>query len=126
MQLNMPVKNSNDLCLRFLNLSGEIRFVGIIDRMGNLIAGGMKEGIESLEKEEESLKLYLGYAISNVIREDFDRTFGKVLYTMSEREKLKLATFFVGENILLVSRSKHAPHSEITDNILDILRESPE
>ena len=45
----MPQTNSDDLCLRFLNLSGEIRFAGVIDRMGGLIAGGMKEGIESLE-----------------------------------------------------------------------------
>ncbi len=120
----MPLTNSNDLCLRFLNLSGEIRFVGVIDRMGTLIAGGMKEGIESLEKEEESLKLYLGYAFNNAMRQDFDPTFGKVLYTVSEREKLKLATFPFDENILLVSMSKQAPHDEIIDNILDILRKS--
>jgi hypothetical protein len=118
----MPQTNTDDLCLRFLNLSGEIRFAGVIDRMGGLIAGGMKEGIESLENEEESIKLYLGYAFNNAVRQDFDPTFGKVLYTVSEREKLKLATFPFGENILLVSMSKQAPHLEIIDNILHILR----
>ena len=84
----MPQTNSDDLCLRFLNLSGEIRFAGVIDRMGGLIAGGMKEGIESLENDEESIKLYLGYAFNNAVRQDFDPTFGKVLYTLSERESL--------------------------------------
>ena len=48
----MPRTNSDDLCIRFLDLSGEIRFAGVIDRMGGLIAGGMKEGIESLENED--------------------------------------------------------------------------
>lgn len=92
--------------------------------MGGLIAGGMKEGIESLENEEKSIKLYLGYAFNNAVRQDFDPTFGKVLYTVSEREKLKLATFPFGENILLVSMSKQAFHLEIIDNILHILRKS--
>ena len=120
----MPRTNSDDLCIRFLDLSGEIRFAGVIDRTGGLIAGGMKEGIESLENEDESIKLYLGYAFNNAVRQDSDPTFGKVLYTVSEREKIKLATFPFGENILLVSMSKQAPHLEIIDNILHVLRTS--
>lgn len=119
----MRGQNIDDLCSRLLNLSKEIRFVGIIDRMGALVAGGMKEGIQSLEKGEESLKLYLGYAINNIMREDFDSAFGKVLYSISEREKIKLATFPYGDNILLVSISRNSPHPAIIQNILEILRE---
>jgi len=118
----MPHQNIDELCSRLLNLSNEIRFAGIIDRMGSLSAGGMKEGIQCLEKGEESLKLYLGYDINNIMREDFDSVFGKVLYTISEREKIKLVTFPFGNNILLVSMSRNSPHPRIIQNILEILR----
>lgn len=118
----MSGQNSDDLCSHLLKLSKEIRFAGIIDRMGSLVSGGMKDGIQSLEKGEESLKLYLGYAINNIMREDFDSAFGKVLYSISEREKIKLATFPYGDNILLVSMSRNSPHPTIVQNILEILR----
>jgi hypothetical protein len=112
----------NELCLRLLNLDAKIRFAGVIDRKGTLIAGGMKEGLQSLEKDEESLKLYLSYAINNIMREDFDSIFGKVLYTVSEREKIKLATFPLGQKILLISMAGNASHSEVIQNVLDILQ----
>lgn len=118
----MKQADINELCLRLVSLNAKIRFAGVIDRMGALSAGGMKDGIQSLEKEEESLKLYLGYAINNMMREDFDSIFGKVLYTISDREKIKLATFPLGENILLVSMSRDAAHDEVIQNILDILQ----
>jgi hypothetical protein len=45
------------------------------------------------------------------------------LYSISEREKIKLATFPYGDNILLVSMSRNSPHPTIVQNILEILRE---
>ncbi|HEY7110393.1 MAG TPA: DUF6659 family protein [Nitrososphaeraceae archaeon] len=115
----------NELCSRMLNLDPTIRFAGIIDRKGMLIAGGMKEGLQSLERDEESLKLYLSYAINNIMREDFDSIFGKVLYTVSEREKIKLATFPLGHDILLISMSRDANHDNLIQDIFEILQSRP-
>jgi hypothetical protein len=69
------------LCNGIFEINEKIRFVGIIDLMGNLIAGDMKKGLPSLEKDDGSTRLYLGYAINNILRRDFDNVFGKVLYT---------------------------------------------
>jgi len=115
----------NELCSRLLNLDPRIRFAGVIDRKGMLIAGGMKEGLQSLEKDEESLKLYLSYAINNIMREDFDSIFGKVLYTVSEREKIKLATFPLRHEILLISMSRDANHDDLNQDIFEILQSRP-
>ncbi len=66
------------ICNGIFEINEKIRFVGIIDQMGKLIAGDMKKGLPSLERDDGSIMLYLGYAINNMLRRDFDNVFGKV------------------------------------------------
>jgi hypothetical protein len=101
------------LCNGIFEINERIPFVGIIDLMGNLIAGDMKKGLLSLEKDDRSIRLYLGYAINNILRRDFDNVFGKVLYTFYEREKIKLLTIPIEDNLLLVSIDKSSNHIEL-------------
>ena len=88
---------------------------------GNLIAGDMKNGLPSLERDEGSIRLYLGYAINNVLRRDFDNVFGKVLYTFSEREKIKLLTVPINNNLLLVSMDISSDHIELINKIQQVV-----
>ena len=37
----------------------EIRFAALINHMGNLVAGGMKQGMKPLEDEADRRKLYM-------------------------------------------------------------------
>jgi hypothetical protein len=90
--------------------------------MGKLIVGDMKKGTASLEKNDGSIRLYLGYAINNILRRDFDNVFGKVLYTFSEREKIKLLTIPIEDNLLLVSIDKLAKHDKLINKILDTVK----
>ena len=117
MQYDLPA-----LCTSIFEIDEKIRFVGMIDQMGKLIAGDMKKGTPSLEKNEGSIRLYLGYAINNILRRDFDNVFGKVIYTFSEREKLKLLTIPIDENLLLVSIDKLADHDKLVNKILDVIK----
>ena len=89
--------------------------------MGNLIAGDMKNGLRSLERDDGSIRLYLGYAINNVLRRDFDNVFGKVLYTFSEREKIKLLTVPIDNNLLLVSMDISSDHVELIKKIQNVV-----
>lgn len=117
MQYDLPA-----LCNSIFEIDEKIRFVGMIDQMGKLIVGDMKKGTPSLEKNDGSIRLYLGYAINNVLRRDFDNVFGKVLYTFSEREKIKLLTIPIEENLLLVSIDKLADHDKLINKILDTVK----
>ena len=117
MQYDLPA-----LCTSIFEIDEKIRFVGMIDQMGKLIAGDMKKGTASLEKNEGSIRLYLGYAINNILRRDFDNVFGKVIYTFSEREKIKLLTIPIDENLLLVSIDKLADHNKLVNKILDVIK----
>ena len=117
MQYDLPA-----LCSRIFEIDEKIRFVGMIDQMGKLIVGDMKKGTASLEKNDGSIRLYLGYAINNILRRDFDNVFGKVLYTFSEREKIKLLTIPIEDNLLLVSIDKLAEHDKLINKILDTVK----
>jgi len=117
MQYDLPA-----LCNRIFEIDEKIRFVGMIDQMGKLIVGDMKKGTPSLEKNDGSIRLYLGYAINNILRRDFDNVFGKVLYTFSEREKIKLLTIPIEENLLLVSIDKLADHDKLINKILGTVK----
>ena len=110
------------LCNDIFGINEKIRFVGIIDQMGKLIAGDMKNGLPSLERDDGSIRLYLGYAINNVLRRDFDNVFGKVLYTFSEREKIKLLTVPMDNYLLLVSIDKLSDHVKLINKIMDVVK----
>src|ERR1044071_8246425 len=116
MQYDLPA-----LCSSIFEIDEKIRFVGMIDQMGKLIVGDMKKGTTSLEKDDGSVRLYLGYAINNILRRDFDNVFGKVLYTFSEREKIKLLTIPMKDNILLISMDISSDHTELIKKILSTL-----
>jgi hypothetical protein len=114
-------KKYEKLCDTIFALDPSIRFAGVIDKMGNLVAGGMKKGIQPLEPKEERRKLYLEFALRNAMRQDFDSEYGKVIYTLSEREKIKITSFPMGENLVLVSVDKEGDHVRLIEKILKLV-----
>jgi hypothetical protein len=106
-----------------LNLDSNIRFVGFIDDMGKLIYGGMRNGVISLEHETESIKLYMEYALINKIHADFDAMLGKVVYSLTIREKIKILTFPLENYIIRISLEIRADHDKIVDLVLKYLKD---
>lgn len=89
--------------------------------MGNLVAGGMKKGITPLEPKEERRKLYIEYALRNAMRQEFDAKFGRVIYTLAERERIKIASFPMGDDLVLVSIDKDGDHVKIINRVLKLV-----
>ncbi|HYY68024.1 MAG TPA: DUF6659 family protein [Nitrososphaeraceae archaeon] len=113
-------RHFQELCDSIFALSPGLRFVGVIDRMGRLVAGGMRKGVRSLELDSE--KLYLEFALRSEMRKEFDAEFGKTIFSFTEREKLKLASFPLnGSYILRVSMETKESHSEIIEKTLEII-----
>jgi Family of unknown function (DUF6659) len=112
------------LCNDIIALGPTIRSALIINKMGKMLAGGMREGVKSMEDKTDSQQLYVEYALRSIMREEFDEEFGKTIYTFSEREKIKLASFPLEEKyILRVSIEKEeSHHNELIENILKLSR----
>jgi hypothetical protein len=122
----MPFSRSfEQLCDNIFALSSNIRFVGIISGMGDLVAGGMREGVQSMEDRENSSKLYLEFLLRSEMRKDQDAEFGKTVYSFSEREKIKFAVFpLLRNHLLMVSMEKKEPnHDGLIKNILNLTSE---
>jgi hypothetical protein len=110
-----------ELCNDIFALSPKIRFVGIINRMGKLVAGGMRQGVNPLENKADSSKLFLGFALRSEMRKDFDAEFGKTIYSFSERDRIKLASFPLNDHILRISMEKGEKHVTLIENILKMI-----
>ena len=117
----MPEKKFDELCDRIFSANPNIRFAGVIDKMGTLVAGGMRKGIKPLEPREDRRKLYIEYALRNAMRSDFDQEYGRVIYALSEREKIKIASFPYGDHLILISIEKNAKHDKVIAKILKLL-----
>jgi hypothetical protein len=114
------------LCDNIFVLSPNIRFVGVINGMGDLVAGGMRKGVQSMEDKESSSKLYLEFALRSEMRKDQDAEFGKTIYSFSEREKIKFAVFpLLQSHLLMVSiEKKETNHNGLIKNILNLTMEN--
>jgi hypothetical protein len=120
----MSDDNFQLLCDNVFSLSPSIRFAGVINKMGRLIAGGMRHGLESLENKDDSLKLFVQFALRSRLRTDYDYVFGKSIYNFTEREKIKLASFPLDDNLILrisiVKEEKN--HDPIIQKILEAIQ----
>ena len=113
------------ICNDIFALNSNIRFAGIVNKMGTLVAGGMRQSIKPMENEVDSSKLYLESALRSEMRKDFDKDFGKTIYSFSEREKIKVASFPLhNDHLLRVSIEKQEQsHEKIIQSILKIIND---
>ena len=83
-------------------LEPEIRFCGLIDSSGQLIAGDMKAGLVPFESDAERRQMFqeLAHRVAN--RSGFDANLGRVKYSSSRREKVVMMSFPLGKHIVLV------------------------
>lgn len=80
-----------------------IRFVGIINSMGQLISGGFAEGVDLVETDEKRRMLYIQMALEIAMRKEFDDTLGKINYIATNRNKVLMITIPMDEHVILIS-----------------------
>lgn len=106
--MNSQVEKTNEYWVldqkcKLLLQEDEIRFAGIVNRMGRLVAGGFKKGVMPLVDKDELQKLYLELTLRVSMRHEFDDRLGPVKYSASYREKALVLSFLLDSNILLIS-----------------------
>ncbi len=98
----------------------EIRFAGFLDLMGNLIAGGFREGITPLDEESERLKLHMETILRVKTEQDFDYDLGTVEYSVSRRKKVITFTFAFDDKVLFVSTETNVEIEKTAQKIMKI------
>ena len=106
-------------CEKLLN-EPEVRFAGFLDSMGNLIAGGFREGVTPLNDESERRKLHIDNVLRLKTQEDFDYDLGSIEFTSSRRKKVITFSFKINGNVLFVSTQPNVEIDKTAKKILQI------
>jgi hypothetical protein len=91
------------LCLQVFKFDRRVRYAGVLDDTGRIIAGGMRKGISSLEPASEDLRLMANLTIQIGTDKTWDQYFGKIQYTFVKREKVNMLIFGVGKDLMLIT-----------------------
>jgi hypothetical protein len=117
------------LCERIFALHDDIRYAGIVDDSGLLIAGGMRNGIDSIV-DQNNEELYLAQtALRKSMRQRFDGTMGKSRFAYVEREKISILTLYMNKNTVIVTMEPNVDsHTavDIAQDALEILNDNTE
>ncbi len=116
------IYNYTEICDKVKNLDPKIRFAGVIDERGRLTAGGMKEGIQSLESERHDEMLFMELALRVKMRREFDSQLGKVDFSMSQRDRALAMSFPIGEDTLYINAEPDADYKELPTKIIEIIK----
>ncbi|MDG6966634.1 MAG: hypothetical protein JRN23_05070 [Nitrososphaerota archaeon] len=90
-----------------------VRYAGVLDDTGRVVAGGMRKGISSLEPASEDLRLMANLTIQIGTDKTWDQYFGKIQYTFVKREKVNMVIFGVGNNLMLITTQPDLELEEI-------------
>ena len=109
------------MCKKVMDLDSRIRFVGMVNNQGRLIAGGMKEGKKTLEDTKDDEMLFMELVLRTKMRKEFDKQLGAVKFAMSYRERAVVMSFPIDEHVMLVSAEREVDFAKIPFKILKIL-----
>ncbi len=112
------------LCRQVFALNDGIRYAGIIDSTGAPIAGGMRNGMDSIVSETDEELFLTQTALRKSMRERFDDAMGRARFAYVEREKISILTFYMEDKMLLISLEPNVEsHTamDIADDTLELL-----
>ena len=111
----------DELCERVKKVDSKIRFAGVINSKGRLVAGGMVSSKKRLGDRKDDEMLYMELALRVKMRSEFDDDLGKVKFSLSFREKLIVMSFPMKNDVLFVSMDKKMSFDKIPFKILKFL-----
>ena len=103
-------------CKKILAIE-KIRFVGVLNNMGNQIAGGFKEGITSYLGAQANQMMYVQLTLEYLMRKDFDAELGSIDYIASRRGKVTMISIPTKEYLILISAERDVHVEEIIQKV---------
>ncbi len=94
---------------KILNLDSKMRFAAIIDTKGKIREAIMKAGKTSLESQKEEEHFCKQVAQRRRMRQEFNKTLGKVRYVHVEREKVTQMVIYTKRNIVYFAMEPEMP-----------------
>ena len=116
------VEELERICQQILQLDPKMRSARFINSRGHLAAGGMKDGLLSLEAKKQDEMMFMELALRVRMRHEFDTEFGIVHFSLSYRDKVIVMSFpLSNDDVLLVSCEKDTDFGDIPFKILKLI-----
>jgi len=117
--------NFKKLCSDFLNSNKKIRFAGVLNSKGILVAQKSRDDSTSLLSDNE-LKMLVYYTSDRWNRlQNLQHKLGKVKETITKFENANTIILFLDKNLFLVSTDPNSNNSKITSNLWKIIDKKP-
>ena len=114
--------NFDLMCEQIFKIDNMIRSVRVINSNGKMTAGGMRQGLKALEDAKKDEMLFMELSLRVRMRHEFDEEFGPVEFSLSQRGKIILISFPMGENVLFVTTERGLDLNKIPFEILKIIK----
>lgn len=121
----MAKKEHEEICSRIAAISHYIRFVGIINTNGELMAYKRRENLEPLLDSTATKNQFSHIAIKTDMEAKFDKSLGEVEFVWEERKRVQTISFAIKKYRVWVSIDKKVIRSEILriiDSCLPIVK----
>ncbi len=110
------------ICDSIFTIDPKIRFAGVINERGRLVAGGMKENVEPLESEKDDEMIFMELALRVKMRKEFDKQLGPVNFAMASRERALAISVIINDDILYVVSEPDTDYGSLPKKILKIVQ----
>ena len=120
-ELTNKIYDYDKICSTIIELDPSIRFAGVINERGRLVAGGMKKNVEPLENEKDDEMIFMELALRVKMRKEFDKQLGSVNFAMASRQRALAISFILNDDILYVVAEPDADYGVLPKKILDII-----
>jgi len=116
----IDVNDYEHKCQKILEES-EIRFAGLLDESGNVLAGGFKQKMIPKLSEEKFQTICKELASRVAKRKKQDRELGYVKYSASRREHVVIMSFPIYDKVVMVVAESHVNIDRLAFRIINKL-----
>ena len=99
----------------------EVRFAGLLDEFGKLLAGGYKQNINPRLTEEQHDSVCKELAGRVAKRKKYDAELGRVKYSASRREHVVIMSFPIYEKVIMIVAEPHVNIDRLAFRIIEKL-----
>jgi hypothetical protein len=102
----------------------KVRFCGVINSMGKIVAGGFKDDIKPLDNEDQRRMLYTQSSLELSMKEDFDENLGQVNYITTYRDNVVLINIPMKKDnhLVLISAERNTDAENVVKYTLDLFK----
>src|ERR1044072_3014630 len=96
---SLTEEDLNGLCKDILQIDNSIRFIGIANNLGSLVATVYRNGLTPLMDKQETSHYAIQAVLRAATREDFESKIGSLEYSIGKYERLIRATVPIRVNL---------------------------